>query len=403
MSRAIVLLVVASADAALQPPSKPPPNAASSSWVSSAPDLPLDAIVLEEPDEAVWSDETLEFNGLRSDPRTPVPLQAHLASFRLPNGMCCHAFEGSGATLAKYGFDDNPLQDRGRVALLLQLLESVNFLHGRGSAHLGLDGEVVRVVARPSAAPTRSRSSIDPAGAVISQTGETAELVELRLLGLGAAVRLQSAPRKDDQDRRNTFLLPNAVSFHAPELLSSAVVETNLRSLFQFDAWSVGLLVTMIAGDLNSSPVEAAADWRKGLFSEEAATRARILHIQGNLGGFLTDLDEGSGGFLFRHGWVVRIVIGLLEINPAKRLTVYQAWQIARDAVASDARTRSANDGLAAYAETAASSATAREEESLQGSASGGLAPAGGAGGSRGTGETRQPTRQLPTKGANAK
>jgi hypothetical protein len=49
-------------------------------------ELPPDAIVLEEADEAVWMEETYEFNGLRADPRTPLALQAYLSSFRLPSG-----------------------------------------------------------------------------------------------------------------------------------------------------------------------------------------------------------------------------------------------------------------------------------------------------------------------------
>ena len=51
-----------------------------SEWNAEAdvlPQLPLDAIILEEPDESVWADETLEFNGLRADPRTPAALRAH--------------------------------------------------------------------------------------------------------------------------------------------------------------------------------------------------------------------------------------------------------------------------------------------------------------------------------------
>ena len=97
------------------------------------PELPLDAIVLEEYDETVWADETLEFNGLRADPRTPAPLRAHISSFRLPTGVCCHAFDGTGQPINQLPSD---LSDRMRTQLMVQLLEAVNFLHSRGSAHL---------------------------------------------------------------------------------------------------------------------------------------------------------------------------------------------------------------------------------------------------------------------------
>ena len=61
-------------------------------WSSEEqPKLPLDAIVIEERDDVVWSDEALEFSGLRFDPRTPRPLRAHLASFRLPMAALRHS------------------------------------------------------------------------------------------------------------------------------------------------------------------------------------------------------------------------------------------------------------------------------------------------------------------------
>ena len=282
-----------------------------SEWnAETLPTLPLDAIILEEEDEAVWADETLEFNGLRADPRTPAALRAHLRSFRLPNGKCCHAFDGAGQPIDNLSSE---LSDRNRTELIVQLLESVNFLHSRGSAHLGLDAAVVR-----AAAPTAER------------------VAELRLVGLGAAVRLQAAPPTMGQERRSTYQLANAVSFHAPELLtaSALVLKGNLRSLLRIDAWAVGVLVAIIAGSLDACPFEAEADWGKGVFSQEAATRATIEQTQRELGPFLMELDRCSGGFLFRNGWVIKLLLGLLENDPLERLTVVQALGIARDAVA---------------------------------------------------------------------
>ena len=43
---------------------------------SESPQWPSDALIIQETDEAVWEDERLEYNGLRADPRTPMPLQS---------------------------------------------------------------------------------------------------------------------------------------------------------------------------------------------------------------------------------------------------------------------------------------------------------------------------------------
>ena len=66
--------------------------------------LPLDAVVLEEEELSVWQEETLEYNGLQSDPRTPVPLQSYLRSFVLPSGQPAHAFAGGAVPLSRFGF-----------------------------------------------------------------------------------------------------------------------------------------------------------------------------------------------------------------------------------------------------------------------------------------------------------
>ena len=331
-----LLLGLHAAFAALLPGGFPPPNQKPlvDDWAApDLPQLPLNAIVLEEADEAVWADETLEFNGLRADPRTPRPLQAHLSSFRLPSGVPCHAFDGSGQTLAAFPWeswsscavgDGIVASDRALCLLILQLLDTVNFLHGRGSAYLGLDAEVVRIVRHSDSAGDASSSS----------TVFTAEDYEMRLVGFGAAVRLQSASASPAPgDRRSTYMLDSEVAFHAPELLTSAVLQSNLRSLFQIDSWSVGVLVAMIAGGLTTSPFQAEVDVGRLLLTPEAATRSKIVEIQKDLGDFLMDLDTGSCGFLFRHGWAIRLLLGLLQVDPAKRLTVYQAWCIVKEAL----------------------------------------------------------------------
>jgi hypothetical protein len=35
-------------------------------------------------------------------------------------------------------------------------------------------------------------------------------------------------------------------------------------------------------------------------------------------------LNDASGGFLFRHGWVAECLVGLLKTDPQKRLSVIQ-------------------------------------------------------------------------------
>jgi serine/threonine protein kinase len=279
------------------------------------PDLPLDAIVLSEEDKEVWLEEQLEYSGLRADPRTPRPLQAHIASFHLPNGRYGHAFEGGGVPLSAHNWEETKKSDgqpgsdgeSARLALALDLLDSVNFLHSRGSAHLALDSDVVRVM---------------PAGRGAS--GLVRLRTRLSLVGLGAAVRLQS------RVGRMAFQLPDNVAFHAPELLDGFVIESNLRALFAADSWSVGCLLAMILGGWAASPFEASADWAKGTFSAEAAVQRRIGEVQGGLGPFLWRLNADSGGLLFRNGWLCQLLIGLLMPAAAERLTVHEAWKIAR-------------------------------------------------------------------------
>lgn len=285
--------------------------------------------VLEEQDEAVWSDETLEFNGLLADPRTPSPLQAYLGSYRLPTGRCCHAFEGDGVPLSQFSWVPAAISDADRVRLMLELLDAVNFLHTRGSAHLGLDATALRVV-------VDAGSGRDGEGAfegVNSESGTGRHAggadgrMELRLIGLGAAVRLGAS------SGRFSYQMDSSISFHAPELLSSAILNSNLRALYQLDAWAVGVLLAMIAGSMGSSPYEAEADWSRGLLSTEKATRAKIEEVRADMGGFLVSIDCASDGFLFRHGWVVKLLLGLLQPEPSERLTVYTARQIAVEAI----------------------------------------------------------------------
>ena len=97
----------------------------------------------------MWLEEQLEINGLRADPRTPRALQMPIGSFELPNGRYGqgHAFQGGGVSLSSYDWEEavdsgGRPGDSSRLALALDLLDSGNFLHCRGSPHLWLFAKV---------------------------------------------------------------------------------------------------------------------------------------------------------------------------------------------------------------------------------------------------------------------
>jgi len=244
----------------------------------------------------------LEYAGLLDDPRTPDSLRGYLCSFRSPSGTGCHAFVDDGTPLSRFG-GARKLSDDQRLSLVLDLLTAVNHLHCRGSAHLDLGADVFLV-----------RSSAD---------GGTSAV----LLGLGAAVRLQAAPG------RSAFQMSTAVAYHAPETFVGALLETNLRALMLMDAWSVGVLLSMIIGGKKVSPFTATPKWSKGEFAPEAAVSRAIKEALADFSPWLQALDAESGGFLFRHGWLVKVLLGLLSLSPKARLTVHAAWRLARDAV----------------------------------------------------------------------
>ena len=269
----------------------------------------------------MWEDERLEYNGLRADPRTPMPLQSYLGSYKLPTGLKTHAFAGGGTPLSRWlwaggesAVRGREVPDRVRLSLILDLLDGLNFLHGRGSAHLSLSADVLYV------------QNGGDAGGIAVGAG-AAPRPRLQFVGLGAAIRLQVP------SGRKTFQMSEAgTPFYAPELLDGALIETNLRALLRMDAWAAGVLIAMIAGSRAGSPFEAAADWGQRLFSTQAAVKARISEREGSLGPFLLELDADGGGFLFRHGWLARVLLGLLTRESSARLTVRDAWLAARDA-----------------------------------------------------------------------
>ena len=123
---------------------------------SAPPDLPADSLVLQEANSDVWLDETLEYSGLRDDPQTPHALRGYLCSFKLSNGVGCHAFKGGGVSFSRYisqggiGWESaKRFADAERLRLVIDLLDAVNHLHCRGCAHLDLTAD--SLVVRPTA------------------------------------------------------------------------------------------------------------------------------------------------------------------------------------------------------------------------------------------------------------
>ena len=54
--------------------------------------------------------------------------------------------------------------------------------------------------------------------------------------------------------------------------------------------------------------------------------------MQAAFGPFLYRLGKESGGLLYRHGWLTQLLVGMLMPQAAERLTVHEAWKIARQA-----------------------------------------------------------------------
>ena len=167
-----------------------------------------------------------------------MPLQSYLGSYKLPTGLKTHAFAGGGTPLSRWlwaggesAVRGREVPDRVRLSLILDLLDGLNFLHGRGSAHLSLSADVLYV------------QNGSDAGGIAVGAACAAPRPRLQFVGLGAAIRLQVP------SGRKTFQMSEAgTPFYAPELLDGALIETNLRALLRMDAWAAGVLIAMIAG-----------------------------------------------------------------------------------------------------------------------------------------------------------
>eukprot|EP00629_Pelagomonadales_sp_RCC1024_P002944 CAMPEP_0119271118 /NCGR_PEP_ID=MMETSP1329-20130426/7838_1 /TAXON_ID=114041 /ORGANISM="Genus nov. species nov., Strain RCC1024" /LENGTH=498 /DNA_ID=CAMNT_0007271159 /DNA_START=87 /DNA_END=1580 /DNA_ORIENTATION=+ len=273
-----------------------------SGWQPDATDL-----ILEAEDALVWVEEKREYAACYEEKdRAPAALRGvYKRSFTVADKEAgvryLHAFDAHFPALADLGWADlarNATDDAAALNLVRDLLEAAAYLHARGLPHLSLNDEYVRVGAARDG-PAR-----------------------LKVVGVGAGPKLVAT--------RRPFSLPETWAFNAPETMDGALIQSNLKALFRMDAWSVGVCVAMLLAREGASPFRAGADWRAGLFSDRDAVRAQIEDVFADFSGFLRRTNARSKGLLFRHGWLVEVLLGLLTPDPNERLTVLEAAAIAR-------------------------------------------------------------------------
>lgn len=294
-------------------------EAAAAPKASSIPNLPGDALVMSSPGESTWLLEKKEFAAIESggnEDTGPAPgsFAPVLQSFEM-QGVYYHAFPNTGdaletADMPKLLLKDDgesplpvPVADAVRLTLIRDLLDAVHWLHLQGLPHMGLTGTSVRLYKK------------SPEG------GQRRAFWRLALVGLGAGPQVAT--------RETVFQLNNeSWPFNPPETTTGGLIQGNLPGFYAWDAWSVGAVMTMLIGGDNVSPFEAEANLFDGTFSTQAAVGKQIKKTFEDASGFLTALNTKSGGFLFRNGWLVEILLGLLKQDPDERMTITSAWEI---------------------------------------------------------------------------
>ena len=301
----------------LAPSGRPPAAAA---WAPDPGDL-----ILEAEDAAVWAEERREYAacfaadapeaapaGLRGVYRRSFTAQATAAD-GATSVRYLHAFDAAYPPLSALDAQGRRnATDDATLRPIRDLLDATCFLHERGLPHLGLNGECVRV----------------------GSDGGGGGAPRLKVVGAGAGPKLVAT--------RRPFSLPETWAFNAPETLGAALVQSNLKALLRMDAWSVGVCCAMLLRRERASPFAAAANWRAGLFSDRDAVRARVDDVFADFSSFLTETNARSDGLLFRHGWLVEVLVGLLRRDPGDRLDVRRAARVARRAAPPAAATRPA-------------------------------------------------------------
>jgi len=281
---------------------------------TSIPKLPPDALILTSSDEATWDLEKKEYKMLSEDDAKSsfAPL---LASFQLKDRFY-HAFEALGQPLKKSDFNEvfakgdglggrvsQPVSDAVRLALLKDLVDGLVWCHLQGTPHLRLDSDTVRLHKTP---PSQGR-----------RFGEW----RANLVGIGTGAQLAT--------RKTPYQVGNeSWAFNPPETLTGALIKGNLPGLYAWDSWSLGVLASMVCGGYTWSPFAAEADLADLTFSTQAAVALKIKRELGDFSGFLTKLNRDGDGFLFRYGWVVEMLVGLLKPDSSERLSAVQAREI---------------------------------------------------------------------------
>merc|ERR1711871_163581 len=143
----------------------------------------------------------------------------------------------------------------------------------------------------------------------------------LALVGFGAGPQIAT--------RESVFQLNNeSWPFNPPETTTGGLIQGNLPGFYAWDAWSVGTVLAMLIGGDNNSPFDAEVNLLQGTFSTQAAVGKQIKKKFEDASDFLTTLNAKSGGFLFRNGWLVEILLGLLKQNADERMSITSAWEI---------------------------------------------------------------------------
>ena len=278
-------------------------------------------LILEAEDAAVWAEERREYAacfaadapeaapaGLRGVYRRSFTAQATAAD-GATSVRYLHAFDAAYPPLSALDAQGRRnATDDATLRPIRDLLDATCFLHERGLPHLGLNGECVRV----------------------GSDGGGGGAPRLKVVGAGAGPKLVAT--------RRPFSLPETWAFNAPETLGAALVQSNLKALLRMDAWSVGVCCAMLLRRERASPFAAAANWRAGLFSDRDAVRARVDDVFADFSSFLTETNARSDGLLFRHGWLVEVLVGLLRRDPGDRLDVRRAARVARRCAARRSR-----------------------------------------------------------------
>jgi hypothetical protein len=87
----------------------------------------------------------------------------------------------------------------------------------------------------------------------------------------------------------------------------------------------VGVLIVVLVGQLHRSPFSTKPDLKRAEFTQDRASLNDIEYMFSDFSGWLRALGSCSEAFIWRHGWVGQIVVGMLVQDPNERLSVIDA------------------------------------------------------------------------------